>query len=105
MLVAVTAAAALCAPARAADDAALLALGKKLFTQVNPPCALCHTLQDAGAAGSVGPVLDELRPDAERVGKALREGIGAMPSYEEKLTDEEIRALALYVAKASGAAP
>jgi sulfite dehydrogenase len=66
---------------------------------------VCHTLADAGAAGAVGPVLDELKPDAARVAKALRDGIGAMPSYQGKLSDAQIAALAAYVAQASGAGP
>ena len=92
-------------PVQAADDSAQLALGKKLFMQgVVPSCAVCHTLQAAGAEGAVGPVLDELKPDAARVAKALRNGLGQMPSYKDKLSDAEIAALALYVSKASGGA-
>jgi cytochrome c6 len=89
----------------AADDAAQLALGRKLFTQAAvPACALCHTLKDAGSEGAVGPVLDEIRPDATRVAAALRNGVGQMPSYRETLSEEQIAALARYVSKASGAA-
>lgn len=92
-------------PTLAADDSAQLALGKKLFMRgVVPSCAVCHTLQDAGAEGAVGPVLDALKPDAARVAKALRNGLGQMPSYKDKLTDAELAALALYVSKASGGA-
>ncbi|MCW7542108.1 cytochrome c [Aquabacterium sp. A7-Y] len=93
-------------PAARADEAAQLALGRKLFTETAvPACKLCHTLKDAGAEGAVGPVLDELKPDAQRVATALRNGLGAMPSYRASLSDEQIAALARYVAKASGAAP
>ena len=67
-----------------------------------PPCALCHTLDAAGAAGAVGPSLDELKPDAERVATALRNGVGAMPSYRATLSDAQITLLARYVAQASG---
>ena len=89
----------------AADDAAQLALGKQLFVETaTPPCALCHTLKDAGALGGVGPILDELQPDAGRVAAALKNGIGAMPSYRETLQDAQIEALARYVAKATGGA-
>lgn len=92
-------------PAFAADDAAQLALGKKLFTQTAvPACALCHTLQDAGSEGAVGPMLDELKPDANRVAAALRNGLGQMPSYKGTLTEEQISAIARYVSKASGGA-
>ena len=91
--------------AMAQDDAAQIALGKKLFMQGTvPSCAVCHTLQAADAAGAVGPVLDELKPDAARVAKALRDGLGQMPSYKGKLTDDEIAALARFVSKASGGA-
>mgnify|MGYP001180503876 FL=1 len=92
-------------PVMAVDEASQFALGKKLFTQSSAPaCVLCHTLKDAGASGAVGPVLDELKPDAQRVAKALRNGIGQMPSYRASLSEVQILALAHYVSKASGAA-
>ncbi len=87
----------------AAEDATKMALGKKLFTTSTPACAICHTLKDAGAEGAVGPVLDELKPDASRVSKALRDGLGAMPSFKATLSEPEIAALAYYVARATGA--
>jgi sulfite dehydrogenase len=97
-------AAALASPVWAADDAAQLELGKELFSQAAvPACALCHTLKDAGAEGAVGPILDEMKPDAQRVAKALRNGIGQMPSYNGKLSDQQMAALAAYVARATGA--
>ena len=89
--------------AGAADDAAVMAQGRGLFLKdATPPCALCHTLKEAGAAGAVGPVLDEIQPNAARVATALRNGIGAMPSYQATLKEDQIAALAQYVAKASG---
>ena len=92
--------------ATAADDeAAQMALGKTLFTVgAVPPCAICHTLKDAGTSGAVGPVLDDLQPSAERVVAALKSGIGAMPSFRASLSDEQMRALARYVSRASGGA-
>ncbi len=75
--------------------------GREIFAE---KCATCHTLKDAGTTGAVGPVLDELQPDAERVITALKGGIGAMPSYRGSLSDEQMRALARYVSKASGGA-
>lgn len=91
--------------AQAAGDAqAQLALGRQVFLQsAVPACALCHALRDAGAEGAVGPVLDELRPDAARVGRAVRLGIGQMPAFAGKLSDAQIEAVALYVAQATGA--
>jgi cytochrome c6 len=78
-----------------ADDA-----GRKLFTSVSPACALCHKLKDAGAVGEIGPSLDELKPDRERVIKALRSGIGQMPAFTH-LTEAEVQALAAYIEKAT----
>jgi len=78
--------------------------GRRLFVKdATPPCALCHTLADAGATANVGPSLDELKPDAQRVMQAVKAGIGAMPAYTQ-LTGEQIQALARYVSHASGAA-
>ena len=101
LLARAAAAFALWMPAAEAVDP--LAAGRKRFTEgASPPCALCHTLADAGAAGAIGPVLDELKPDAERVAKAIRNGIGQMPSYRATLSDADIEALAEYVSKAAG---
>lgn len=98
--VAVVFAALLAGPVHAADDA----LGKQLFSKgAAPPCAVCHALKDAGASGEVGPSLDELKPDAERVAKAIRNGIGQMPAFSS-LTEQQIDAIAQYVARATGAA-
>lgn len=92
------------APGVLADDAQW-ALGKQLFTQAAvPACALCHTLKDAQSNGAVGPVLDELKPDAARVAQAVRNGLGQMPSYAGQLSEAQIAALALYVSRASGGA-
>lgn len=75
--------------------------GKKLFTQIAvPACAVCHTLKHAGAAGKIGPNLDELKPDASRVEKAVRNGNGQMPAFNN-LSDEQIKTLSQYVAKAT----
>jgi cytochrome c6 len=83
------------AAARAQDDE-----GRKLFNYLTPSCAVCHTLKEAGASGAVGPSLDELKPDAERVAKALRNGIGQMPAFQQ-LTEAQIQALARYVERAA----
>lgn len=81
-----------------------LALGKEVFLErAQPQCALCHTLADAEAIGEVGPNLDGLKPDADRVKTAVTNGIGPMPA-NEILTDEEIEAVALYVSTVAGKA-
>lgn len=62
-------------PAAPASTAA----GKALFTET---CGSCHTLADAGTSGDVGPNLDLLEPEPERVEMAIANGgtgTGAMP--------------------------
>jgi sulfite dehydrogenase len=75
--------------------------GKLLFLKgATPACAICHALDAAGAAGAVGPSMNELKPDAARVMNALKNGIGQMPAYPG-LTPEQMKILSEYVAKAS----
>ena len=91
------------AVAQAQPSAVDLAEGLALFTQgAAPACAVCHTLKAAGSTGDVGPVLDELKPSADRVAAALRNGVGLMPAYKGQLTEAQILVLARYVAAVSG---
>lgn len=84
-------------------DSQMLERGKTLFsTEAVPACAICHALQDAGATGAIGPDLDELKPDAERIKKVLHEGMGAMPSFADSLDQEAIDAIVAYVVNATG---
>ena len=86
-------------PIAAADD--ISEQGRELFKNgAQPPCAICHTLGDAGATGEIGPSLNELQPDEARVLKALQNGIGQMPAFDN-LSDEQRNILARYVAKVS----
>jgi mono/diheme cytochrome c family protein len=64
-------------------------------------CASCHTLAAADAKGDRGPDLDELKPTAAAVEKQVTDGGGGMPSYQSRLSAEEIRALAEYVARSA----
>ncbi len=86
----------------AAADPAQLELGKRVFIELaEPRCGACHTLADAGTKGELGPVLDTLKPSASRVATAVTNGIGVMPAFED-LTEEQIRAVALYVQTVTG---
>lgn len=75
--------------------------GRRLFLEVDPPCGDCHALADAGADGEVGPDLDQLAPELERIVKAVRDGIGAMPGMGDTLSPAQLRDLARYVHEAS----
>ncbi|HEX2303342.1 MAG TPA: urate hydroxylase PuuD [Gaiella sp.] len=78
---------------------ATLAQGKRTFASAG--CGACHTLADAGAAGTVGPSLDSVEPSTSLVAERVRNGQGAMPSFAGQLTDEEIAAVAAYVSDAA----
>lgn len=79
-------------------DKDMLEQGKTLFlTGATPACAICHTLKDADSVGAVGPDLDELNPDLNQIKKALKEGVGVMPSFADSLSEQELEAVAQYV--------
>jgi outer membrane protein assembly factor BamB/mono/diheme cytochrome c family protein len=76
-----------------------LAAARTIFEQ---QCSGCHTLADAGASGTVGPNLDEARPDAATVEEKVTNGGGGMPAFGGRLSAEEIRSIAEYVAQVAG---
>jgi cytochrome c6 len=69
--------------------------GKQVFTD---NCGSCHTLQAAGTSGQVGPNLDEISLSAEDIEGVVRDGRGGMPSFDGRLSDDEIAAVAAFVA-------
>ena len=75
--------------------------GRKLF---NAKCATCHTLEDAGAVGRVGPNLDQLAPTAGLTLSAIRQGRargqGQMPA--QLLDGQDARNVARYVEDVAG---
>jgi mono/diheme cytochrome c family protein len=82
------------------SGSAAQAAGKAVFASSG--CGNCHTLKDAGATGSVGPNLDDLRPDAGTVTQIVKSGGGSMPSFSGKLSDAQIAAVASYVSSVAG---
>ena len=77
------------------------AAGKQVFESAG--CVACHTLADAGSTGTVGPNLDDAKPPATLVVTRVTEGAGAMPSFKDKLTEQQIQDVAAYVSSAAGA--
>ena len=65
-------------------------------------CGTCHALKAAGSDGQIGPNLDQIRPDKNRVMMTVKNGIGIMPAYEGELTLEEIEAVSIYVSTVAG---
>jgi sulfur oxidation c-type cytochrome SoxX len=114
------------ASARSGEDQGRLAsaglaqakTGEQIFTAGG--CAGCHQFAPAGSTGNIGPSLDELasaagerepgksaeeytRESLTDPGAFLAEGFGdAMPSFEGRLTDEQIQALVDYLLEQDG---
>ena len=78
-----------------------IALGAEVFASAG--CGGCHTLEAAGSTGTEGPNLDEhLQEDdahasLDAVMQQIAKGGNGMPPFENRLTREEIRAVATYV--------
>jgi cbb3-type cytochrome c oxidase subunit III len=73
--------------------------GKKIFSA---ECSSCHTLKAAGATGTVGPNLDQLKPAEARVVKQVTNGGAIMPAFKGKLSPAQIEAVAQFVSQSAG---
>jgi mono/diheme cytochrome c family protein len=63
-------------------------------------CGGCHTLADAGTTGTVGPNLDDLKPDEATVAHQIENGGGGMPPG--LLKGQALKDVAAYVAAVAG---
>jgi mono/diheme cytochrome c family protein len=73
--------------------------GTKVFAGAG--CGNCHTLAAVKSNGTIGPNLDQLRPDAQRVERQVRNGGVGMPSFSKKLTEIEISQVAEFVSEST----
>jgi mono/diheme cytochrome c family protein len=92
--------------------------GDQIFTAAG--CAGCHQFAPAGSNGNIGPSLDQLKTEAGNMepGKSAEEYVreslidpgaflvqgypNAMPSFDGRLTDEQIQALVDYILQTGG---
>jgi mono/diheme cytochrome c family protein len=92
--------------------------GEQIFTAAG--CAGCHTFAPAGSNGTIGPNLNDLKAAAAKFARGkpaadyVRESIlkpgafivpgypNAMPSFDGRLTDQQIKALTDYLLKTGG---
>jgi mono/diheme cytochrome c family protein len=74
--------------------------GKEIFTAAG--CGSCHVLADAGTSGTIGPNLDQSQPSVELAVDRVTNGSGAMPSFRDRLSEAQIRAVAEYVSESAG---
>ena len=71
------------------------AAGKEVFASAG--CGGCHTFSAAGSSGSVGPNLDDASPSYDHVVTQVTNGGGAMPSFKDDLTEQQIQDVAAFV--------
>jgi mono/diheme cytochrome c family protein len=76
------------------------AAGKAVFASAG--CGGCHTLEAAGASGNVGPDLDQLKPSFSDVKDQVEHGGGAMPAFEDELSEQQIENVAAFVSSSAG---
>jgi mono/diheme cytochrome c family protein len=83
--------------------------GEQIYTAAG--CGGCHTLAKAGSSGTIGPSLEDLASAAQgNPEQFVRESVldpdaqvadgfqpGVMPSFDGKLTDEQVQALVQYL--------
>ena len=95
---------------RIAAGGAATARGRELFEEQG--CDACHSIAAVGAEGKLGPRLDTLDDEADDIAESITEpredtadGFpeNLMPTdYAERIDAAEVRALAAFVAAASG---
>jgi sulfite dehydrogenase len=74
------------------------AAGEAVFASAG--CGGCHALAAAGSGGTVGPDLDDTSPSFDKVVERVTEGKGAMPSFADRLSEQQIQDVAAYVSTA-----
>ncbi|HYZ18887.1 MAG TPA: cytochrome c [Gaiellaceae bacterium] len=86
--------------AEAGESSGVDAAGAKVYDDAG--CGDCHTLAAAESKGKVGPNLDQLQPNADRVKRQVTNGGGGMPSFKDKLSAKEIEDVANFVSTSAG---
>jgi mono/diheme cytochrome c family protein len=76
------------------------AAGASVFTSAG--CGGCHTLAAAHSSGTVGPNLDQLKPDYRHVTAQVTNGGAQMPSFKSSLSTQQIADVSAYVVKSTG---
>jgi mono/diheme cytochrome c family protein len=69
--------------------------GKQIFADQG--CGSCHTLEAAGSNGTVGPNLDELKPEFDAIVQQVENGGGAMPPFKDTLSEQQINDVSAFV--------
>jgi cytochrome c553 len=73
--------------------------GREIFVA---NCGSCHTLEDAGTSGTIGPNLDEVTLDHDAVVSQVTNGGGGMPPFQGTLSEQQIQDVAAFVVASEG---
>jgi mono/diheme cytochrome c family protein len=74
--------------------------GSSVFASAS--CGGCHTLAAAHSTGTIGPNLDQLKPDYRTVTAQVTNGGGGMPAFKSQLSTQQIADVAAYVVDSTG---
>ena len=89
------------APAR---GGALFDAGRRVFVRAR--CGACHTVAAAGTHGQLGPDFDTSEQlDRTQIRTEIESGANGMPSFADRLTEEQKRAVIEFVFAAMHARP
>jgi mono/diheme cytochrome c family protein len=80
------------APSAPQGDAAA---GKPVFASAG--CGSCHTLKAASSTGTIGPNLDQLKPELAAIVHQVENGGGPMPAFKGQLSDKQIQDVSAFV--------
>jgi mono/diheme cytochrome c family protein len=60
-------------------------------------CGSCHVLAAAGSSGTIGPNLDQTKPELDLIVERVTNGASPMPAFKDQLTEQQIQDVAAYV--------
>ncbi|MEX2645975.1 MAG: c-type cytochrome [Gaiellaceae bacterium] len=60
-------------------------------------CGSCHVLAAAGSSGTIGPNLDETKPELDLIVERVTNGASPMPAFKDQLTEQQIQDVAAFV--------
>ena len=71
------------------------AAGEEVYASAG--CGSCHVLAAAGSSGTIGPDLDESKPELDLIVERVTNGASPMPAFKDQLTEQQIRDVAAFV--------
>jgi mono/diheme cytochrome c family protein len=79
--------------------------GRELYNELQPACASCHSLRDAGVVSEIASDLDDLQPSArEGAQSLLGGGISGhdREGFEDSMSNQDIADVVRYIEEFAG---